>query len=433
MKLRPYQEEVYNFIINKQYSLINFWMRSGKTYPVCKAIQYWNKRTLIITPPKVIPVWKEHLKHFKNKNKVDIISIGQFQKRELDLDYKVIQDYDFEVVVIDEIHQCKSFSNRFRNVRKFTDYAKIRVGLSATPFESDYEDLFYILQLLDRGKLFGTNKQVFQENFCHCINPFSDYPKFEFKKELLPELKNYLKSFTKIFKPPEIQEPKQFSVPYHLTREQKELINIVEDNKPFSEIKNESLYWSPAAKHIKVKQIFGGFLYYGELSSETQVYLLKNKSPLWHAVKCTLRAFKGKQILVWYNFTQEIHLFKAIVKENNLGEVAEFSTKNFKKFKRGEINYLVCHPKSAGQGLDFSFCSILIYLSLPDSMIDYIQSLYRLSKYDDLTEKFIWYMIPHHPGGDKTLLSLKKKMKKLLDFYANCHSVKKGKETILRR
>ena len=52
----------------------------------------------------------------------------------------------------------------------------------------------------------------------------------------------------------------------------------------------------------------------------------------------------------------------------------------------------VCHPRSAGQGLDFSFVDAAIYITLPASYVEYVQSSYRLSAYDGSDEKTIYIL-----------------------------------------
>ena len=245
LKLKPlfrdHQHYSYRLIMEKQYCLIIHFMRAGKTLPTAKAIKDLNKRALVVCPPNVKGVWEEQLRvEGVPPENYFILSMGLLQRSVPNILFEP------EMVVIDEIHSFANYSNRFKNLKKLIKGVDKRVGLSATPFESDIENIFYLWQTLDQGKLLGTNRSAFRETFCDCINPRSDFPKFKLKAELKGPLLKEINRHASIFRPKEIRPPKIVEVHHEITDHQRYLLDYVKREKGIPEAC--LLYTSPSPR-----------------------------------------------------------------------------------------------------------------------------------------------------------------------------------------
>ena len=228
---RPNQKKIYDFISVRKYSLIVHFMRAGKTYPVCKYIADSNKKVMIVCPPNVKEVWVKHLNDFNVKeSKYTLLSSGVLSQSKEGIGYFRKMAVGYDLAVIDEIHDYKAYSNRFQRLNAMLRGIPQRIGLSATPLEDNLHDMFYIIQLLDRGELFGHNRGKFELKYCKCLNPRSTYPKMVFREELIPETMKKLNKFTTTYRPEEIKEPEEHFIRYKLTDEQRSFILGIIDN-----------------------------------------------------------------------------------------------------------------------------------------------------------------------------------------------------------
>ena len=433
VELRKNQETILEVIREKEYALIVHFMRAGKTYPVCRYIKELNEkkdggRTLIIAPPAVLPVWREHLQEIGCTN-FWVVSSGGLSRRDWVLPHGVAEG-EFSTLVIDEIHQYKAYTQRFQNIRTIAKLIPKRIGLSATPIENDLQDIFYIWQLLDLGKAFGTNHSVFQSVFCECINPRSDHPSFVFREKYVEETMNVLNKNMTVFRPKEIVAPEKKKILFKLSHEQTKWINNLSkrgaEKKAIPEVDGQNLFWSPGVTYSKFKQISSGFIYYdmkhrseeGKVDKITAVYTIaeQDQGGKWDALSKLIRKLGKEQFIVWYLYNHEKFLIKGCATEEK-AKVRFFEETSLAEFKSGKLQGLVCHPKSAGVGLDLSNCSHSIYTNLPDSGIDHLQSAYRTAKYGSNEKNISWYLVPDSPYFHRMWKRIEKKGKNLDSFY----------------
>ena len=100
-----------------------------------------NLETLIICPPNLIPMWKDHATRYRMRG-YEIVSLG-----------KVIDELPnikrFRVVIIDESHNLRNREGkRYRAIQQYIDRNESRcILLSATPYNKTYLDLSNQLRL----------------------------------------------------------------------------------------------------------------------------------------------------------------------------------------------------------------------------------------------------------------------------------------------
>lgn len=167
-KLRLYQNQAANFLLNPGSKACFDQQRLGKTPTVLTVLKQLNAKAIIVVPTSLLYQWNTEYKNWYNDNVVVID--GNKAKREqlyklgksiiisyktLSLDIELISKLKFDVMVIDEAH-------RLRNLKKGTKYApkealavikmgkKVnkRIALSGTPAPNYKNDIYGILAFL---------------------------------------------------------------------------------------------------------------------------------------------------------------------------------------------------------------------------------------------------------------------------------------------
>jgi SNF2 family DNA or RNA helicase len=175
-KLKDFQQEAVDMMLNRHYVLLAHDMGLGKTVSSIAACETLIDKgeaesILVVTPASVKWQWKHELDKFTDGALVKVIEGNKHERRSQyrsvkrgDVEYvimnyeQVVADWDvirhmvFDVVVCDECTYIKSpNSKRSRHIRRLqTPY---RFGLSGQPIENKPEELFSIMQWVDRKPL----------------------------------------------------------------------------------------------------------------------------------------------------------------------------------------------------------------------------------------------------------------------------------------
>lgn len=415
---RPHQWDVYRLVKDREFSLVVHKMRAGKTLPTAYHLVEAGKKTCIVCPPNVVGVWEETLTELGgDSSKIDIISDGSLSSKKPEA-FQTSFHNRYKTVVFDEIHRYSAYSNRFKNAAYLRANATKVIGLSATPFERNEEGLFYVMQLLDGGELFGKNRKVFHSIFCRCLNPGSRFLKWELQEQVHQDFLEYAKEFTTAFTPKELVPPHIEETTFHLTKEQKSIIKRLDAEKEIPEIDNVNLDWTRGMLIQKINQVTSGFLHWENILQNKKTLPIDNSSKLskFEDVLYWVIERRREKAVVWANYLEEYKIIQEVCDENNYVWVRYDPKKGqgLEEFKNEDYDVLIAHPKSAGQGIDMSFCNVAIYFSLPLSSIDYEQSLYRLTRYNEKKQNIVYIL---RPKGDYVQGIIKKKMSQREEFY----------------
>lgn len=195
--VKPYlhQEEALHFFEKSPDALLLWEMGTGKTGGALmlarmRCVQE-NKflRILVVTPSITIGNWKNEVGVWTpiKSDKVHALMTGTGKKKaeyvkKLDMSggviitnyeallnadlFMAIMAWEPEIVIADEIHMCKAHNTqRSKAVAILADRAKYRILLTGTPILNSVKDIFMPFRILDRGKTFGTNVQVFVNKY----------------------------------------------------------------------------------------------------------------------------------------------------------------------------------------------------------------------------------------------------------------------------
>lgn len=399
------------------YFLLVMTMRAGKTYCVLRMAQAMSlKRVLVICPPNVKAVWEEHVRALPEPKLpyVEVVSQGM-------LSYKTSKTPN-DLVIIDEVHGYRENSKRSQSMATIARHAKYRIGLTGTVCNRSVIELYRPLKIMqDRDDktqpLYNTGAETrWRNRWALCENPRSDYPRFILHPLCEKAFYQELKQIAYIKDPGHVQRPELVKVPYELTDYQRKACKALEKRVPF-ELRSYFGLTDPIVcldkelgpAHIISKQcqVCSGFLYMGDKVGHFPTSKYYKLLELVETLPGT--------VLIWYNYTEERTILQCVL--SSVGRVVTFRTGTpLKTLLDQSPRFILCHPKSAGAGLDLSFASASIYLGISDDFINLKQSEYRIS--DQLgTLKKNYFMTARNSVEEDRFHTLAAKEKEYLKIY----------------
>ena len=393
------------------YFLLVMTMRAGKTIAVLSLIEQREyARVLVTAPPNVISVWKKEIEKFfpQLRDKISIVSHHLFARK--------TTKEKFDCLVIDEIHNFRASSKRTETILQVAKNCRHKIGLTGTVCNRSALELYFPLKIMQRKDknqpLYNTNAiQRWRAKWGFCPDPHSPFPTWQINPFAEEVFFTELRKISYISDPGHIARPELKKVFYNLTEKQRYLYNailkrksFVWDNKPWQF--EEAL----GGAHInnKLRQICSGFLY---IDDSTLQVMTKKYIAMFETIKKT-----SGTILIWYNYAEE--KAKVLYLLTFLGKVLEFKRgMTAEKIKQEAPRFVVCHPKSAGAGLDLSFASASIYLGVSDDYINLKQSEFRTA--DQLgTVKINYFLTARYSVEESRFQTLALKEREYQKIYA---------------
>lgn len=378
-------------------------MGLGKTVVTLTAINelmyesFEVSRVLVIAPLRVAQtVWDaeaakwDHLQHLRI-----VKALGSAQERERALEqdadiYLINREnvpwlvqlqakkrrWPFDMIVIDELSSFKSRSaERFKALRKVRPHVKRIVGLTGTPAPNGLLDLWPQMYLLDGGEALGRTLTSYRDAY---FKPGRRNGQIVYEWKLLPGAEEQI--YRKLSKlcvsmkaedyltlPERVDNIVHAPLPAAALRayDQMELEMILELGD------QEITAQNAATVCGKLLQLAGGAVY-DEKGEWHEVHRAKLE-----ALEDIVEAANGNPVLVYYAYKHEAErILKAFPQARMLRTDADV-----KAWNAGRIPMLLCHPDSAGHGLNLQAGGhILVWFGLTWSLEKYQQANARLHR-----------------------------------------------------
>ena len=409
--LRPAQKELTHYLTKRRlmgWGLIVWLMREGKTLPVCDWVaRHTTGPVLIVCPKQVMPVWRlEFERTGMMMNGIYILPDSKLSFKEKDAKdgqnrLRALRNelgQNWETIIVDEIHRFRYYKKRYRMLKWLSKNAEFLLGLTGTPFDKSLYEMYYPMQWLSRETFWGdgaeiTSKDAFHKVYCELTNPGRPHPDWQIKPELYDTVTEQLKLHGSIFRSGKVPVPVHEKVAYPLSKAQRRIIEIVISGTPIGLPERMADVVSEAAKAIrnnKCTQLYSGFfLDDGEVIGRVPTWK-------WWVLLSKVRRL-GARTLIWYRYTEESNLIlKFLTTYLPQYVVEKFTTENLDAFKAGQVDILLCHPASAGAGVNISHAQASIFVSHNPKMIDNIQAFFRISQYGDETAKTVYHLVANH-------------------------------------
>lgn len=433
MKFIPHEYQQYSidFIKDHKIAALLLEMGLGKTVTILTAIKYLMhddfsvKKVLIVAPLRVTQsTWPNEIEkwdHLKDLTYSIVLGTPKQRKEALwkkadlylinreNLDWLITKsgfDFDFDMVVIDELSSFKNYK-----AKRFTSLMQVRhkvdriVGLTGTPSSNGLMDLFAEFKVLDMG-----------ERLEYYISRYRD-------KYFLPDKRNGLQIYS--WKPRENAEQEIYDKISDITISMKsvdflDMPELVINEVPVSlgeaekhkydkfkadlilQLKDADIDAANAAVlSNKLLQMANGAIY-DEFNISYHIHDQK-----LDALEDLIEGANGKPILIAYWFQHDLERIKERFK------VRQIKTANdIEEWNKGNIPIAVIHPASAGHGLNLQAGgSTLVWFGLTWSLELYQQTNARLWRQGQNETVVIHHIIAKDTIDEDVMLALKLKDK----------------------
>lgn len=378
-------------------------MGLGKTVSTLTAIDilmydmFEVKKVLVVAPKRVAEdTWTteaekwDHLKHLRI-SRVLGTSKERLAALKQDADIYVInrenvawlvdlfrKDWDFDMLVIDELSSFKSpSSKRFKALKQVRPLISRVVGLTGTPTGNGLMDLWSEVYLLDRGKRLERSITQYRNRYFYPAktNGFVVYsyePKPGAKEAIEAKIsdicismsaEDYLDLPGQMINDVEVRLSDREMKKYK-EMEQEHILQLDEDTITAA---------TAAAAYGKLLQMANGRVY----DEDGNVKPLHEKK--LEALEEIVEVSSGEPILVFYNFR---HDYDALMERfRSLDPKTLNSQQDIRDWNRGKIKMLLAHPASMGHGLNLQAGGhIIVWYGLNFSLELYLQANARLDR-----------------------------------------------------
>jgi len=289
--------------------------------------------------------------------------------------------WPFDMIIFDELTRMKSHrSKRFKRFKKYVKYFNRRIGLTGTPTPQGYMDLFAQYFMLDNGERLGTSFDRFKRKYFYP----EDYMqlKWSAKEGTEDKINARIEDITlRISQEGNLELPPCNIEDIELTMnsDTREIYRELEATM-FVELESgEVEALSAASLTNKCHQACGGGLYTDSEKYEWEELDTVKIDKLKGLVKEL-----AEPVLVAYSYRHEAERIKrafpeAVHMKSGLTEAKQREL--LERWNRGGIPMLLCHPASAGHGLNLQKGSrYAIWYSLSWSLEYYLQLNKRLHR-----------------------------------------------------
>lgn len=425
MKLHDYQEYAKTWIVEHSHCGLLLDMGLGKTLTTLAAIDEIENifcegnKILIIAPKKVADeTWSAEIEKWGFDFTYSKV-LGTTKKRvealEKEADIYIINrenvvwlveyyktKWPFTFVVIDELSSFKSSkSKRFRALRKVRPKIKRFVGLTGTPAPNSLIDLWPQIYLMDGGQRLETSQTRFKDRYfvpdkqngpivySWALRPNAEEEIYQKIDDICISMK--AKDFLKL--PPRTDN----IVPVSLSnmRAYKQL-----ERDLVLEFKDQEITASNSAVLAnKLLQMANGAIY----DDDKKVISIHDDK--LDALENIVEESQGQPILVFYQYQHDLERLK-----KRFPQAEELTTVD--KWNSGKIPMLLCHPQSAGHGLNLQKGGhIIVWFGLTWSLEYYQQANARLDRQGQTEPVIIHHLVAKDTVDEKVLRILQGKEK----------------------
>ena len=426
MTLHAYQEYAKDWILKHPYCGLLLDMGLGKTLTTLSAIDELknifglNYKILVIAPKKVAEeTWSAEIEKWGFELAYSKV-LGTTKKREQALAeeadiylinrenivwlveyYKTKWPFDF--VVIDELSSFKSSkAKRFRALRKVRPKIERVVGLTGTPAPNSLIDLWPQMYLLDRGERLETSQTRYKNKYFYPdkqnghivyswgLRPGSEEAIYGQIEDICISMK--AKDYLKL--PPRTDNVVRVQLSNLATYKQLEQDLVLD-------FKGREVTAANAAVLVnKLLQLANGAIY------DDDKQTIRIHDDKLDALENIVEDSQGQPILVFYQYQHDLDRIKA-----RFPQAEELE--DLDRWNQGEIPILLCHPQSAGHGLNLQKGGhIIVWFGLTWSLEYYQQANARLDRQGQTEPVIVHHLVAKNTIDEKVLQVLQGKEEK---------------------
>jgi len=380
----------------------------GKTLAAIATLKLWNcKKTLVVCPSSAFGSWRRDLENYtdfsftfltgstrerkqKLKEEKDVYLIhyeglktiyAKLCERKVGKEKKswgVLPNsfvHNFDCIILDEVHKVKNYDSLQSKIcLELSKKAKHLVGLTGTPIDKSFLELFNIFRIIDLGKSLGTNffayryrhfdKEVCGSKWGRKWIEWNLKPDCE--EKILDKISDTTLCFSReeCFELPPIQEIVRYIHPSKQFLEFQK--NIIKNNPLKLPETNILIDKKIKAKAFVLRELPSGFFYYGE---DKQVCSLK-KNPKVEALTDLLEDSNSK-VIIFYWFVEERNIIRKALKKEKISFCSAFGGQDLsdreneiRRFSEDkDVKVLLSQVTVASEGFDAFVANVVVFFS----------------------------------------------------------------------
>ena len=312
-------------------------------------------------------------------------------------------DWMWDMLVVDELSSFKSpQSKRFKALRKKLPWFKKVVGLTGTPASNGYMDLWAEMYILDRGDRLGKSITAYRNLFFYPAwgNGHIVY-RYELRDGAKQVIDKKLSDMCVSMKAVDyLKMPDRIETEFYVEMNEKERKLYDKFAREHILPEKDIVGANAAAVQGKLLQIANGFAY-TEIKETYNIHRHKLE-----ALEELIEAAGEQSVLVYYSFVADkeaiLEAFPDAKELKTKADVTDWNT--------GKIHILVCHPASAGHGLNLQAGGhIILWYGLPWSLELYQQANARLHRQGQTQPVYIYHILTKGTHDEDVLEALKHK------------------------
>ena len=402
--------------VNRRY---NFYYdtRTGKTR-MCLQILYDRlksgqaRRCLVICPSAIIQAWLSDAREFPSLRLVAFY--GDIRQRDKALvtpahivlwatehvakNIELLKLIDFDVCIFDESSKLKNYRTEIAAATvELSKHIPSWYNLSATPAPNGLHEYYTQMLCVDQC-VFSPYITHFQNKYFSDTSRSKSFKKLVIRPDMAAEFKCIIEDYS-IYVDQSVMPmagKEWIDVPFKLKEE---------TYRVYDEMCTESAVLlqdctivadMSAAVRAKLNQITSGFILstearklnaisrrLNEEATEQEVYELDDNTKL-KVLLDLLNKHSGEKVVIWANYAHEFEMIERLLGNRARyirggTSIEEKEQYIYKEFKKGDLQYLVCHPASVSMGINLTEAHIAIYYSLNDSWEYFKQSSERIA------------------------------------------------------
>jgi len=461
IKTQPFIDQIagINFLLSRQF--VGNWdtMGSGKTFMALSAFSILMdkglvKKGLVVCPNMVKLSWQSEIeKHTDLSYKIvgngTVVVLSDLEEYEKNPKNLLIIHYDcfikenikealkkmnFDVIIFDEVHLIKNLkTQRTKAVLDFIDYVKRAEPLngidfceivkpdkpfiwcfSGTPVSEHPNNAFVLLKILDPN---------FKINFFQFDRFFNRYITINVKKRLIKKLIGFKN----------ISHLKRYFVPLSIRRTREELVGMPEKIfmdriLEFSE-KQQKIYNTVREgvlnelrkldKRVNLLRLENVLVRLHQVLNHPQILDMTSESIKHDAILFLLEELlqNNQKVIIWFIYRKGGELLYEKLKSLKIpaaliygGVELEELEKIKDLFEKDKISVILASIKKMGTGIDFlKQARTAIYLDLPFSLVEYMQSQDRIVRRGIFTPAVFIHLIVKNTLDELILSLLRRK------------------------
>ena len=312
-------------------------------------------------------------------------------------------DWKWDMLVVDELSSFKNpQSKRFKAIRKKLPWFIKVVGLTGTPASNGYMDLWAEMYILDRGERLGKSVTAYRNLYFYPAwgNGHIVY-RWELRDGAKKVIDYKISDMCVSMKAVDyLDMPDRIETEFYVEMTDKERGIYDKFAREHILPDKEIVGVNAAAVQNKLLQIANGFAY----DDEGGAHRIHNHK--LDALEELIESAGGENVLLYYSFIADKEaILQAFPQARELK-----SKKDVEDWNAGKIPLLVCHPASAGHGLNLQQGGhIILWFGLPWSLELYQQANARLHRQGQQKPVYIYHILTKGTHDEDVLDALKHK------------------------